>query len=172
MGRISVVIAALVLLIGGSAAAQSPMQAFSPPGGRFSIMMPGTPQSSRNPIKQTNGDTTTAYKFWVEVDGGAGVYMVMYNDDPTPQSSPQGRLMASRDGVVKSAKATLLSDRITNLNGVPGRIYSMRGTEDGYNWDVASYYQDRRLYQILALSPPGKTAEYRDAYMNSFRILP
>jgi len=71
MSRISVLIAALVLLVTGSAAAQNPLKAFSPPNGRFTIMMPGTPQSTSTSLKQTNGDTTISWRFWVETDGGA-----------------------------------------------------------------------------------------------------
>lgn len=172
MGRISALIAALVLLVAGSAAAQDAMKAFSPPNGRFTVMMPGTPQSANDSIKQTDGETTIGYRFWVTTDDGAVVYMLMYNDDVKPQGSPQARLEASRDGVVKSVEGTLLSDHAISLNGISGRAYTARSTKDGALYDIQSYYTGRRLYQVLALTSAGKTAAFRDAYMTSFRILP
>jgi hypothetical protein len=97
--------------------------------------------------------------------------MLTYNDDSTPQSPAQGRLAAARDGALKAAKGTLLTERITDLNGIPGRAFTARSV-DGLTWDMESYYAGQRLYQILVFASAGKTAAYRDVYMNSFRILP
>jgi len=170
MGRVSVLIAALALLVAGSAAAQDPMRAFSPPNGRFTVMMPGTPQSESAPLTQTNGKTTTSHRFWSSPDNDSVAYMLTYSDDTEPQVMP-GRLEIARDELLQTSPATLLSDRVISLNGIPGRAYTARGTDDGVLYDMQIYYAGRRLYQLITLTSPGNTAPFRDAFMSSFRIL-
>ena len=133
---------------------------------------PGTPQSVTESVKQTNGDTTVSKRFWVEADNGKVAYMLLYNDDPRPQGSPQRRLEAARDGALKAGPATLITSRAISMDGIPGLAYTGRIDKDGSMADVVDYYNGQRLYQLLVIATAGVTAKYRDAYFNSFRILP
>ncbi len=174
MRRILISIAALALLFTGAAAAAEPqLQQFVSQAGRFSVLMPGTPKPETQLITLKGGEKVTLYQFSISLDNDNVTYMVMYNDWPPNYANgpAQTQLKASRDGSVASAGAgaKLLSDSVINLNGVPGRAFTVQNN-DGYHFTARDYLMNHRLYQVLTVASKGHSAVNRDAFMNSFKI--
>jgi hypothetical protein len=174
MRRILISIAALALLFtGAAAAAEPPLQQFVSQAGRFSVLMPGTPQLTTQTVALKGGEKVTLYVFAVSLDNDNIAYEVMYNDFPSNYANgpAETQLKASRDVAVASAGAgaKLLSDSAISLNGVPGRAFMVQNN-DGYNIAAHFYLVNHRMYQVLTVASKGHSAVNRDAFMNSFKI--
>jgi len=146
-----------------------PLQSFSSPDGRFSVMFPGKPDFAQDSIKLKGSDTTTIYEFTVSLDNDNISYLVMYNDYP-PGYAEDGAaavLERTRDGAVKDK--TLTSDVAIDLNGVPGRAFTA-SDKDGYLYTVHQFLSGKRMYQLIVVSRPDHPAVQTEEFLNSFRI--
>jgi hypothetical protein len=160
----------------GPAAAPAPtnsiLKPYSSVGGRFSVLMPGTPTTSSQPVAVNPNDSTQTmplYSFSAATDSDNVAYMVFYNDYPpgVATDEPSAVLGRARDGIANGK--TLISDTAIDMNGIPGRAFLVRGP-DGFSYDVRQYFTARRLYQVMIVTTQGYTAKYRDPFMNSFII--
>ncbi len=145
------------------------MRTFISQEGRFSVMFPGSPQKKSQPIVLQGGTSSTLWQFWVELQSGQITYMVMYNDYP-PQvvsAGAQNVLAKVRDGAAKGR--TLTSDVTIELNGVPGRAYTLTDS-NGWNYSIHQFLAGERLYQLIVVSNKTHPANLTDQFMNSFRI--
>jgi len=152
--------------------AGSDLQQYTSADGRFSILLPGAPQTAVNPEPLSNdpaGRSINMYSFTVTTQSDNVAYLVSYNDYPSDVAtdSPDAVIQRVRDGA--SAGKTLLTDAVIQLNGVPGRAFSYRDS-DGDNFDERAFFWGRRLYQILIVTAKNYTASDHDAFMNSFTI--
>lgn len=164
-------IAVVLLLVASVASADDPpMQTYTSADGRFSIMFPGAPTLSTEPITLKNNEVVKLYEISAEADGGNTSYIVMYNDyaPDVITGPPQDLLKRTRDGAV--AGKTLLTDTEIELGGVPGRAYTATDA-DGWQYDVHEFLSGVRFYQLIITTAKGHTATQRDAFMNSFKIL-
>jgi hypothetical protein len=154
----------------GQSAATAPMQLFTSPEGRFSVMMPGTPVKSSEQAKLSDSTSIAIYEFSISLASDNISYLVMYNDYPAgyAEDGPQAVLARTRDGAVKNK--TLNSDLEISLNGIPGRAFTSTDS-DGFNYSVRQFLNGKRLYQLIVVSNKGYTAAQTDEFMNSFRIL-
>jgi hypothetical protein len=162
--------ASMLLCPGLSAQDENQLRKFVSQEGRFSVLIPGTPQTDSQSVALSGGSqSTTLYQYWVELENDNVSYMVMYNDYPPGfvKDTPQTALTRTRDGAVKGK--TLLTDREINLNGVPGREFTAAGP-DGYSYEVRQYLKDQRLYQLIVVTNKNFEAKVRTAFMNSFEI--
>lgn len=149
--------------------ANATMQTFTSQEGRFSVLLPGTPQQKSQQIALQGGASSTLHQFWVELQGGKVTYMVMYNDYP-PQVTSQGAqavLAKVRDGAAKGK--TLTSDASIEVNGVPGRAFTLTDS-NGWNYSIHQFLAGQRLYQLIVVSNKAHPAQLTDQFMNSFRI--
>jgi hypothetical protein len=148
----------------------SPMQEFKGPDGHFSIMIPGTPSYESQDVPLQGGAKAQMNEWYVETDNHNISYMLMYNDYPPAYANgaPADMLIKFRDGA--TADKTLLSDAPISLGNVAGRAFTTKD-KDGWLYDVHHFFLNKRLYQLIIVTAPGYTAQYRDAFMNSFKIL-
>jgi hypothetical protein len=160
----------LLLFVGVASADAPPMQTFNSTDGRFSVLLPGTPQQDSQTINLKGGGTTTLYQYWVEIDNNTITYMVMYNDYSAEYANgnAQAVLATTRDGAVKGK--TLTSDVEFDLNGVPGRAFTA-SDDNGWNYSVHQFLNGKRLYQLIAVGTKDHPATLTDQFMNSFRML-
>jgi hypothetical protein len=151
------------------AAAPQP-QPYVSTSGRFSVLFPGPPKQSTDQISLDENGSATLFQFVFADD--KLVYTVMYNDYPKKLVSdvaPQTILQGARDGATE--KDTLTNDHVIELNGVPGRAYTLTD-KDGSTVVIRDFFDGQRLYQVMVAVGPGTSSNPADDFLNSFRILP
>lgn len=155
------------------------MQPFTSADARFSVLFPGTPTQSSQPLHMTDGETVTLYLFSVTAENGNTSYAVKYINYPPDYvnaypaedavSDPQVRLQAVEKGA--AAGKTLFRDDTADLNGVPGRRYAIM-LRDGSSCTVHEYLTGNRLYQLYACSAKDYVPNDQGyQFLHSFRIL-
>jgi hypothetical protein len=146
----------------------------APPGGGFSVLMPGTPverkQTADTPIGPItiNGFTLTR---------GGDEFTVTLTDYPAAilKSRPETILEGVRIGVEADLQAKLLDERLTSLDGYPGRQYRLEVPESrfpgGGIYKVRAYLVKQRLYQVVALTPNAPVSSMdAEKFFQSFRL--
>jgi uncharacterized protein (TIGR03000 family) len=145
---------------------------YQPPGGGFAVSMPAEPE-----VK-----TETIQLFWATVPlrlhtarAGEAAYTVASADIPPALVEAQGTdaaLAACRDGSVRGARGSLLSDAPASLQGFPGREvkFSTAGGKGIVHFRV--YLVGGRLYMVSCAAVAG--ADDRDVarFFGSFQLLP
>ncbi|MGH9599194.1 MAG: hypothetical protein ACRD27_04985 [Terracidiphilus sp.] len=149
--------------------ATATMQTFTSNDGRFSVLLPGSPTQKALSFPLPSGAASNIYEFWVVLDNDNVTYIVMYNDYPPNYANDgaQNVLARTRDGAAKGK--TLTSDVAIDLNGVPGRAFTVTG-KDGSLYSVHQFLNGKRLYQLIVVYNKDHPATLTDQFMNSFRI--
>lgn len=95
--------------------------------GRYSVLFPDEPKLSTQNMTMASGDQAIQY---MAMSVGEGiVFMVGYFDYPAGVTF---NLDKARDGMIGSAKGTLLVEQSISLGGAPGRQVKFQGsTDDG-----------------------------------------
>jgi hypothetical protein len=139
---------------------------FAPPGGRFSILMPGTPVQSSVP-----GGTKYLIQRWdknmsfavVSFDLGAGFL---------PPDVMQAMSNAERDNLKTFMDATVVSEKDVNLGGLSCHEVQMRASGDVVaimRFYMVKQENNSRVYQLLAAGPrfqadSGLAAKFFDSF--------
>ena len=138
-----------LLCCGIAAVAQQPAEwsKLDSTEGRFRAL---TPSKAEPAVSQTPGGVTI-HTF--SSSNKTGTFMISYADYPnaaTSQAHEQTVLDKVRDGVLKGAQATLVSETQLTLKGHPGREMQARKIIDGaeviLNWRL--FLVGSRLYQM------------------------
>lgn len=152
---------------------------FEPPGGDYTVLMPGNPKY----VPSSEGMAT-----WGTVVGGDTSFMTCYIELPSTRRQPAGRpggqaargpaRLSARQRLQAAARQASRQGRVLHqqrlrLDGLEGLELVVEDDEEQvtmYRW----YVSDRRLYQLLALVPKRHyTAD--DAvvarFFQSFRLL-
>jgi hypothetical protein len=164
--------AVVVLMAAGvaSAAAQQ-TQTIASIVGRFTVDFPdGQIKESRKDTPLQGTDKISRHEMAVEVDNGPEfvIYSVTYDDFPPSyiKGAPQDILLASRQPYMKIM--TLVSDKVIDLNGVPGRQWT--ASNDHANLTSRQFLQGSRLYTVSVASSKGATAKQAAQFLDSFQI--
>ena len=137
--------------------------------GRFSVLMPETPQEQTETTQSDHGPYTT-HLFVVR--DTKNVYLIGWVDyDPSFNFNRQAELEANRDNFVKGIKATLTSTRAFVLDGYSALEFSAE-TEDR-TFKSRVYMVGRRPYQIVVGTPKDDPdAVSTNRFFNSFKVSP
>jgi hypothetical protein len=164
---INIVVA--LLLFSGVAAAQQ-MQPFTSSEGRFSILLPGTPETYSSQIDLGNGGHANLIQYLVRVDDSNLIYRVEYCDYPSSviAGTPEAVLKAARDG--NADGFTITADAAIDLNGVPGRAFNLVDSQ-GNTFSIRQFLKGNRLYELEVEIQKGHDASLLDQFMKSFQIL-
>lgn len=135
--------------------------------GRFSILMPGVPEASKDTVDSQPGPYTTHL---VVFKGERNVYLVGWVDyDPRFNFNRQAELEANRDNFVKNLKATLVSTRALKIDGYQAIEFTAETPQRTFRSRV--YMVGRRPYQIVIGSPKGvDDSQNVDKFFNSFKV--
>ena len=145
-------------------------QRVAPPGGGFSVLMPGTPverkQTADSPIGSIGIDTFTLTKGRDE-----------FTDYPAAilKSKPDTILEGVRIGVAADLQAKALDERPTSLDGHPGRQYTLELPESrlpgGGLYKARAYLVKQRLYQVVTVTPwANASSTDAEKFFQSFRL--
>jgi hypothetical protein len=142
--------------------------AYTSSSGRFSVQFPSTPTKSSEPITLPDGSSVSLHVFSVEDSSVA--YIVMYNDFPSSyiDDDRQTFLKEMVDAMAKGTDGTLDSDSAIDLNGDPGRSFSLT-TGKGEKYTINFYLHGKRLYRVMAVGSPDPANMQQ--FLQSFQIL-
>lgn len=129
----------------------------APVAGRFSVLMPGEPRETVQPL-QTSVGFVELHSILVEDHDNA--YLVMYADYPEAaiaQHSPTAILAQVTASWLAEHRAEAVAPTDLELSGHPGQ--GLRYVlPNGLQVQARAYLVGRRLYQIFALYAPSPTA--------------
>jgi len=149
---------------------------FTPPDGRFTILMPGSPnrntQAQKTYMGQINLEVFVAQPPKQDV-----AYIVTYNDFPYSygeMADPQAVLNNARDIALKTTKSNLISQRnIRSSNNHPGKEIEYINS-GGKITKSRMYVAEGRLYQVMAITTKKQQktlAKTITGYLNSFHVV-
>jgi hypothetical protein len=164
--RLIFTIAAIALATLSPAAAQNvDWQAFQPPGGGFSIEMPGKPQIK---TEQRNGHKVdTALVGLDKAAAGTDlVFMVKYQ---AQSESPRPEAVAVLDSVVKgmSEGNTTISSADDDIGNFPARSFVMQDKDKDF-YSVRAVMTDRYFVIVMLIGPPDNQLGRR--FLDSFSV--
>ncbi len=153
---------ALFLLAG---CAQAPTgSSFAPPGGGFSVQMPG-------PVEQQTDENGT-HMFLTGVDNDA--YIVAYTDlgqNPRANETNADEVLdGATRGLLADGKRKLISEQKITVEGHPGRDLRTI-TKSGFHTRFKIIVKGSRLYQIGVVTPKDKDSTLDTTpFFNSFHF--
>ena len=145
---------ALALALLGMTGAQAQIWSeVRPEGGRYRVLMPGTPEISKEPIALPDGRTVQMFQAAIETPNAAylGTH-VDYPADLVRRAPPDTLLDNVRNGSAKGH--TLRSEQRLTISGNPGREYVI-ARANGVILVTRSFLVGNRLYQIIVAGRPG-----------------
>jgi hypothetical protein len=159
----------IVFAFVSTATAQNEWVAFSPDGGNFTVMLPGTPKTE---VKQ---ETSTLGPYTIHgstLNAGGVFYLVVYVDyAPTLRLDVQGEINANRDNFLKGVKgSTLINEKKITLGSHPGLEFT---ADIGTDRHVVSriYVVGQRPYQLVAVVSKGADLTNANKFLSSFKLL-
>lgn len=137
--------------------------------GRFTVLMPETPEDKSETTPSDHGPYTT-HLFIVR--DTKNVYLIGWVDyDPSFNFNRQAELEANRDNFVKGINATLTSTRGTNIDSYPVIEFTADTADRTFKSRV--FMVGRRPYQIVIGYPKGEPdAVATNRFFNSFKVSP
>lgn len=160
-------------LLADAPAAQ--LKEFSSKAGRFSVLLPGTPQQSTVPEPGGNDGAVMQYQF--TVDAGNGALVVSYQDNPNLKGASDERLQEALARVQDKVRAGFggnpVSSKPIKLAGrFPGLDYQCDIPAAGGIYRSRSYLVDTRLYQVIAVGAKEfATSPQTEQVLGSFKLL-
>ncbi|MBC1236547.1 hypothetical protein [Nostoc sp. 2RC] len=149
---------------------------FTPPDGRFTILMPGNPNRETQYQKTYMGEINLEI-FVAQPPKQQVAYIVTYNDFPYSygeMSDPQAVLNDARDMALKTTQSNLISQRnIRSSNNHPGKEIEYINS-GGKITKSRMYVAEGRLYQVMAITTKKQQktlAKTITGYLNSFQIV-
>ncbi|MEH2407049.1 hypothetical protein [Nostoc sp.] len=149
---------------------------FTAPDGRFSILMPGSPNRNTQSQKTYMGEITLEI-FVAQPPKQQVAYLVAYNDFPYSygqMADPQALLNNARDMALKTTKSNLISQRnIRSSNNHPGKEIEYINS-GGKITKSRMYVAEGRLYQVMAITTKKQQktlAKTITGYLNSFHLV-
>lgn len=152
-----------------------PVSAMDPSGwikfasdeGRFTVLVPDTPNEKSETTASQHGPYTT-HLFLVK--GGSTVYLIGWVDyDPSFNFNRAAELEANRDNFIKGLNATLVSTRTTVISGYSAIEFTAETADKIFKSRVLLV--GRRPYQIVIGSPKGTDDMVNvNRFFNSFKV--
>ena len=142
---------------------------FTSDEGRFSVVIPGTPEDTVKTTPSDHGPYTT-HLYVLRND--RNVFLIAYVDyDPSFNFNRQMELEMNRDNFIKGLGATLLTTRSLRIDGYSVLEFTAEGPQKVFTSRV--YMVGRRPYQIVIGSPKGVDDSVTiNRFFNSFKIVP
>ncbi|MEH2359148.1 hypothetical protein [Nostoc sp.] len=149
---------------------------FTAPDGRFTILMPGSPNRNTQYQKTYMGEINLKI-FVAQPPKQQVAYVVAYNDFPYSygqMADPQAVLNNARDMALKTTKSHLISQRnIRSSNNHPGKEIEYINS-GGKITKSRMYVAEGRLYQVMAITTKKQQktlAKTITGYLNSFHVV-
>ncbi|MCC5639362.1 hypothetical protein LC593_26785 [Nostoc sp. CHAB 5844] len=149
---------------------------FRAPDGRFTVLMPGTPNKETQTQKTYMGEIDLEI-FFAQPPKQQVAYVVVYNDFPHSYgqlTNPQTILEQAQHMVLKTTKSSLIRQRnIRSSNGHPGKEIEFINA-GGKITRSRMYVAQGRLYQVMAITTKKQQktlSKTITGYLNSFQVV-
>ncbi len=143
----------LFLLLSSTPSRAATWKKFAPPGGQFSVLLPGVPKGERKINKDKDGTQTIDQDYTLET--ADRLYMIGYQEHDA-EVAKFINVAALLDEMVKTvareASGKLKSRRTLRVNGFDGREV-VAAIEGGGTLRFRVFWTGRRLYTALAAFP-------------------
>lgn len=135
--------------------------------GAFSVMMPGRPEYKVETVKTENGPVVL-HKYIADTHNGHQAYVIGYSDFRS-RVIPSAIFDAMRQDALKIIKGRLVFERLTSIDGHPGRVLKIESAE--YIAIMRGYLVGRRFYkQIFVMTKAMSYPAEADRFFASFRV--
>lgn len=144
---------------------------FTPPEGKFTVLMPNAPKRSVTPVAEGPGSPGEAILYTSA--GPEGVFLVGWADyAPGFKFDAQAELAANRDNFVKGVEGKLLASRAITLGGAPGLEFDVE-KPGVWTGRARVYIVGGKPWQLIAING-GATLDAAKAerFFASFKLLP
>lgn len=164
-------IAAVLTLVAGCH--KTDWQTFAPPGGNFSVQIPGVPED-KSQTRTTPGGSVTSHLYIYTTKDAA--FAVNYVDRPAPKTAAETEQWFDRlrDAEMARAGGKLLGEAPIKLaNTWPGREIRISMTEGDGKHAMRSrmYLVNSRLYQVLVILPQDElSSPDAEKFLDSFHL--
>lgn len=139
--------------------------------GNFQVLMPVETENRTNDVPTALGKVKSNMITAESKETGTA-YVVMYSDYPAQvdKMNKQKMLDDGRNAAVKKRK--LVSEKQIKIDGYPGRELVVNSKEGNTNlrFDMRMSMVNRRLYQMIVVSPDGKRPAMTSDFFDSFKI--
>lgn len=140
--------------------------------GAYSVSMPGKPTRDMQQQSTAVGNVALHNNI-LERNGLA--YMASHTEFPERLASSANKrdmLDGAREGALKKANGTLLSETAIRYGSHPGRELVMEATREGHKFTahLRVYIVRNRIYQVGVLVPEGTAANEVTRYLDSFKL--
>jgi hypothetical protein len=142
---------------------------FEIPAGRFKVLLPNLPKTTRRTIRTDIGDVASTR--YTTTDAADVTYDVLLNDYPKDgvfKVNPQKLLDGARDSLMFQTKGRMLSHKSVTVANFPGRDLEIIN-DDGIHYRARLVWVETRLYQIMTVTP-GKPQPGASIFFDSFQI--
>jgi hypothetical protein len=166
----NLLLAASLPLLLASQSSGSDWTQFSPAGGGFTVLMPGTPTEHTDKLATKAGSAEVSYFL---AESMAVTYVVScskFAKEAVKPETLEKRLDNARDGAVESSGGNLKSEKALKLGPHPGRELLLQGSKAFVRTRI--YAVGNRLYQTMVVSKK-ENAHAADAakFLESFKIV-
>jgi hypothetical protein len=140
---------------------------FNSDPGRFTILMPQTPEEKVQTVPSSFGPYTTHL---FSVRSGRSIFVVGWVDyDPTFNFNVQSELNANRDNFIQGIKATLINSNNTTIDGYQSLEFTAESVDTVYKSRV--FIVGRRPYQLITGTVKGvDDSANTTRFFESFKI--
>jgi hypothetical protein len=142
--------------------------AFNSEAGRFSVLMPETPDVKSPTTTQSEHGPYTTHMFIVR--DATSVYLIAWVDyAPEFNFNRQAEMEANRDNFIKGINGRLVTTRTTSIDGYSAIEFVAETADRTFKSRV--YIVGRRPYQIVIGSPKGQDDSVNaNRFFNSFKV--
>lgn len=169
MKRLLAVMPVLLVALTG-AQQQQAWKPFTPPDKKFTVLLPGTPQSTtRKLMKGAYEIPTTIYLL-----GRPGAnYLIAISDLPkeAPNSLSADLIKSAKEEFIKGVDGTWLGEKNALYNGLSGRLLAFKN-KSGANGAVWMAAKDRKIYTLTIAKNKTPYAAEQAKFFGSFKVLP
>lgn len=171
--KVSLILVAFVLSATCVVTQAASWTKFSPSGGNFSIMFPGTPRDT-NAKKNVNERVFNQHLYMHSTKGGKAAYMLQYFDveeNHRKTKSNRAWLDGLQERVSVKANRILLSKKTLRVSGYLARRMVLKDANSGIFFHAQLVLAKNRMYTILVVtdSKDGNAAQVRK-FIRSFKI--
>jgi hypothetical protein len=155
-------------------AAESTLQPFRSPDGKFTVSLPGVPERT----EETAGSADTGTKQVQYLLGNTeGAYLVSHQDAPhlgnADAATQEQALLSAQNGAQHALKGTLRSSRKITLQQHPGREYELEVANGTGLLRSRMYLAHGRLYQLIVVGTPTfANSANAGQFLDSLRLEP
>jgi hypothetical protein len=145
-----VILAALPLLLVGTAASADSWFAFRDPDGGFTVDLPGTPTVNHDSVQGNDGQPIGMLEY--TIDHGASAMVVIVSDMTRFPNADSGAVIDGAVGGAKGSAQTTVSDTISTVDGQVGRDVVLIDKDSNHIEDRI-FFVNHKLYQVMTVLP-------------------